>query len=148
MSTITLINEFRGAYGFLSNFYLLPHPIVLGGISYPTSEHAYQALKSRCNVERARVARLARAVDAKRAGRHVSDPDPYFWDHRVDVMKLVVSAKFQANAILREQLVATGDATLQEGNRWGDTFWGVDLSTLEGDNHLGRILMEVRKELR
>ena len=31
---------------------------------------------------------------------------------------------------------------------WGDTCWGVDLRTDNGDNHLGRILMQVRRELR
>ena len=35
-----------------------------------------------------------------------------------------------------------------EGNGWHDTFWGVDLKTGEGEKHLGRILMQVREELR
>ena len=33
------------------------------------------------------------------------------------------------------------------GNTWGDTCWGVDLRTGQGENHLGRILMKVREEL-
>jgi hypothetical protein len=37
---------------------------------------------------------------------------------------------------------------LVEGNRWGDQFWGVDLRTGLGENHLGKILMKVRDELR
>ena len=36
---------------------------------------------------------------------------------------------------------------LEEGNTWHDTFWGVDARTREGRNHLGRILMRIRKEL-
>ena len=42
----------------------------------------------------------------------------------------------------------TGNLVLEEGNGWHDTFWGVDLKTGEGENHLGRILMQVREELR
>ena len=44
-------------------------------------------------------------------------------------------------------LVATGDAIVIEGNTWRDTYWGVDLKTGEGENHLGKILMRVRSEL-
>lgn len=37
--------------------------------------------------------------------------------------------------------------TVFEGNYWHDVFWGIDLKTREGENHLGIILMELRKEL-
>ena len=46
---------------------------------------------------------------------------------------------------LREQLLATGEAQLIEGNTWNDTFWGVCKG--KGQNWLGRILVEVREEL-
>ena len=49
---------------------------------------------------------------------------------------------------LAEQLLATGDKLLVEGNRRGDTCWGVDVRTGQGENRLGRILMKVREELR
>ena len=44
--------------------------------------------------------------------------------------------------------IFTGELVLEEGNTWHDTFWGVDAKTGEGLNHLGRILMKVRDELR
>ena len=37
---------------------------------------------------------------------------------------------------------------LEEGNWWGDIFWGVDKKTGAGENNLGKILMKVREELR
>ena len=40
------------------------------------------------------------------------------------------------------------DAVLEEGNTWNDTFWGVHLKNGQGQNHLGRILMKIRTELR
>ena len=51
----------------------------------------------------------------------------------------VVSEATHAN------LLATGKATLVEGNSWGDTFWGVCRG--KGKNMLGKILMRVRKRL-
>ena len=66
---------------------------------------------------------------------------------RLDIMENVVRAKFMQNPYLAARLVATGTMPLEEGNRWGDTFWGVDVRTGKGENNLGKILMKVRKEL-
>ena len=63
-------------------------------------------------------------------------------------MEDIVRAKFTQNQDMKQQLLATGNLVLVEGNGWHDTFWGVDLKTGEGENHLGRILMQVREELR
>lgn len=67
---------------------------------------------------------------------------------KVTVMEEIVRAKFTQNEDLKWRLLTTGDACLEEGNTWHDTFWGVDAKTGEGLNHLGRILMKVRDELR
>lgn len=63
------------------------------------------------------------------------------------IMEEVVRAKFAQNPELLEMLIATGCRELVEGNRWHDSYWGVDLRTGIGDNHLGLILMKVREEL-
>ena len=47
---------------------------------------------------------------------------------------------------MSNKLLGTGDTYLEEGNTWNDTFWGVCNGV--GENNLGRILMEVREELR
>ncbi len=57
-------------------------------------------------------------------------------------------AKFTQNPDLLSKLLATGDAELIEGNTWGDRVWGVDLYRGAGENHLGKILMRIRDELR
>jgi len=49
---------------------------------------------------------------------------------------------------LRNRLLATGDAELVEGTTWGDVTWGIDLNTGEGENHLGKLLMELRTRYR
>ena len=66
---------------------------------------------------------------------------------RLSVMARVVGAKFMQNPNLAVRLVATGMMPLVEGNIWGDTFWGVDARTGNGENHLGKILMNVREDL-
>ena len=57
-------------------------------------------------------------------------------------------AKFTQNPKLKEQLLSTGDAILIEGNTWNDRYWGVDASSGVGKNHLGKLLMKIRSELK
>lgn len=94
--------------------------------------------------ERLRFASLS-ADEAKRLGQKTGCRED--WDSvRVSAMRAVVKAKFGQNPNLARLLAGTGNRLLQEGNRWGDVFWGVDLRTGEGENRLGRILMELRQE--
>ena len=58
----------------------------------------------------------------------------------------LVRAKFKQNPGLAEKLLNTGERELVEGNQWGDTFWGV--CSGKGENVLGKILMQVRLEIR
>ena len=87
-----------------------------------------------------------RSNEAKRLGRHVQ-LRPNWENVKLPIMEDIVRAKFTQNEDLKELLLATGDLVLEEGNTWHDTFWGVDAKTREGTNHLGRILMRIRKEL-
>ena len=82
----------------------------------------------------------------KRRGRAVSlRPD---WEQvKLGLMEEIVYAKFSQNEELRRLLLSTGDRVLIEGNTWNDTFWGVSLKSGNGQNHLGKILMKVRKRM-
>ncbi|MBK9336371.1 MAG: NADAR family protein [Lewinellaceae bacterium] len=62
-------------------------------------------------------------------------------------MRECLELKFSQEPFLT-WLLETGDANLQEGNTWSDTFWGVDLETGAGENNLGKLLMEIREHLR
>lgn len=137
------IGEFQGEYRFLSNFW--PAPCEFEGVRYPSSEHAYQAAKSLDAADRRRIAALPTPSEAKRAGRALTlRPD---WETvKFDVMRECVRSKFALNPDLAEKLLATGDALLEEGNTWGDRTWGVVDGV--GENRLGRILMDIRSELR
>lgn len=125
------IDSFTGEYRFLSNFE--------GRV-----EQEYQAAKCSDINESYAILDCISPGKAKRMGRKVKmRPD---WDEvKLDIMKKLLLKKFRT-PLFREKLLATGDAELIEGNDWGDTYWGVCKGV--GENHLGRLLMEVREELR
>ena len=62
-----MIKEFSGAFEFLSNFW--NSPFVYDGITYPTNEHFFQAMKTLDPKERAWIASAETAGIAKRRGR-------------------------------------------------------------------------------
>lgn len=134
------IDFFREEYEFLSNFY--PACMTYGGIDYYNSEAAYQAQKCRDRRMCHRFSNLT-ADESKRLGRTVEVRTD--WEEiRVSVMTSVVEEKFRQNPALAVKLAETGEKKLKEGNYWKDFFWGVDLRTGQGENHLGRILMGLR----
>jgi ribA/ribD-fused uncharacterized protein len=139
------IVEFRGAFRFLSNFW--PVEIVpdeAPRIRYPSLEHAYQAAKTHVVAEKLFVAGCKSPGAAKRAGRRVTMRDD--WDAvKIDVMRELLRQKFAPGSELARLLVETGAAEIVEGNTWGDRFWGE--CDGEGENWLGRLLMEVRDAL-
>lgn len=132
-------------FGCFSNF--ARYAIHLDGKSWPTSEHYFQAQKFddarlREEVRRCRTPRMAANMSRDR-----KNPLRRDWESvKHDVMRKVVRAKFTQHDELREMLLSTDDAMLVEhtvsNNYWGD---GGDGS---GKNMLGRILMEIREELR
>jgi len=138
------ITHFRGEYAFLSNFWEVP--VTYKGLTYGSNEAAFQAQKCMTDEEKTTFT-LLRPSDSKKKGRRVQlRPD---WEAvKVGIMEEIVRAKFMQNEDLKWRLLSTGDAYLEEGNTWHDICWGVDAKTGEGQNHLGRILMKVREELR
>ena len=140
---ITMINEFRGEYRFLSNFYICPGGIKFEDAVYRSVEHAYQAAKTLVQHERTQIRRCATPGEAKKAGYRVTLRADWE-DVKVDIMLKLVLVKFYGSPDLKKKLLATGNQKLIEGNWWGDSFWGVDERTGKGENHLGKILMVVR----
>jgi hypothetical protein len=139
------ITEFRGEYFFLSNFYR--QDMQFEGWTYPTSEHAFQAQKTADLTERQEFrikTEYLEPVHAKHLGKKLTLRKGWS-EIRVGIMEEVVRAKFILDP-LRQALSDTYLSELVEGNTWGDTFWGVWRG--EGQNHLGKILMKIRAEIR
>lgn len=145
---MSVITVFDGNFAFLSNFY--PSLITLSGETYPTVEHAFQALKTYDVEARKMIAAAPTPGKAKAMGRAVvlrAD-----WEEiKEDVMKICLKAKFNIPE-LREKLLATGDAYLVEGTVWHDNEWGScncdRCKNIIGKNKLGNALMAIREEIR
>lgn len=137
-----MIEDFAGENRFLSNFYSAE--VEYEGLTYKSVEHAYQAAKTQDPSERKKIREAETANKAKKLGGKL--PKPEGW-HNVSlgIMEDLVRQKFTKHPELKEKLLATGTEELVEGNWWGDEFWGVCKG--KGLNHLGKILMKVRKEL-
>jgi len=136
------ILSFEFEYAWLSNFY--PSVVKYRGIVYPTVEHAYQAQKFTTDEERLWVASLPTPGKAKRAGAKAPNL-PEDWEQtKIGIMRDLVRQKFGYGPNpLFDKLLATGDCHIEEGNWWGDDFWGTCHG--KGLNILGRIIMEVRE---
>lgn len=135
------INDFSGKNRWLSNFW--PCEVKYEELIYPSSEHAYVAAKTLNLQDRLVISAIPTANLVKKYGRSLMlRPN---WDNiRLEEMYKIVFDKFTRNIDLSEKLLATENQELVEGNWWGDRFWGVDTQGI-GCNHLGKILMEVRR---
>jgi len=141
-----MIKEFQGEYRWLSNFW--PCAITYDGEIYPSAEHFYVAMKTLDTFDRNIIRNTHSAGQVKRLGRNLTIRLDWE-DIKLKVMTYAVAKKFSDdNAELRDKLISTGDIYLQEGNMWGDKFWGVCLKTNKGENNLGKILMARREYLR
>lgn len=145
------IYGFQDEYRWLSNFD--PTPLVYGGLQIKTAEHLYNALKTNSLEEALHVLDADTPGQAKRRGQKVTLKDN--WDNleKFVAMRTTVGVKFIGNLKLASKLVETGDLELIEANHWhdqvwGDCFCGQPQCETEGKNHLGKILMELRSDLR
>ena len=153
-----MIEKFEGRYRFLSNFH--PCKIEHQGITYPSVEHYYVSMK--CNSSqyfngnqytvgdfREIIAKTVSAAVVKKMGQQMKVRSD--WDEKkLDFMNWAVREKFKQED-LKELLLSTEDLPIIEGNFWHDVFWGqcsCDKCKGKGENHLGKILMKVRDEIK
>ena len=143
-----------------SNFY--ETNFTLDGVEYKSAEHAFQAIKARTFGDETHFGKILKAKSAQSAksfGKKVSGFKDDVWtpEKKEGIMKQIVRAKFTQNLELRKKLVDSGDKILANADA-RDKFWGVgtsattaiakDPSKWKGENRLGKMLMELRTELR
>jgi hypothetical protein len=132
-------------YGCFSNY--APYPVEIDGLLWPTTEHYYQAQKFDDVQYRERIRRDRHPAGAKARGNNRRVPIRPDWDAvRVGVMRTAVRAKLAQHPEVAAMLLSTGDALLVEHSP-KDPFW-TDGGDGSGANTLGRLLMELRTELR
>lgn len=130
-------------HGYMSNFYRAR--IFLDGKWWETTEHYYQAMKTNNPQEQEAVRQAKTPKEARELGQKVSY-DNNFDNIRYEVMKKCVLAKFTQHHDLMTYLLATNDEELIEDSPV-DYFWGCGKDG-SGKNMLGKLLMEIRGELR
>lgn len=136
------IDRFKGEYDFLCNRFACR--FVWQGLKYGNAEAAFQS--SKCVDELERKAFCTCSADrAALKGREIVPPAG--WENeRLGIMESVLTAKFEQNPNLMKSLVETGNRRLINGNNKGEIFWGIDLYSWRGENHLGEILMTIRNK--
>lgn len=135
-----MIREFKGEYRWLSNF--APCKIMLDGEEYDSVENAYQASKTLNHNERLKFKNITPG-QAKRLGRKITIRDDWSKVKLSNMYSLLIQK--YANPPYKNMLIETGYIRIEEGNLWNDTFWGVCLETGKGQNNLGKMIMEIRK---
>jgi len=139
-----VVKEFRNKYHFLSNFFLVK--INIDDFEYNSTEHYFQSMKFIDPKIQEQIRNAPTPSIAKKLAKKFMRRKDWY-EISLDVMERALSVKFDIPE-MREKLIATDDMYLQEGNRWNDTFWGVDLKTGKGKNHLGRLLMKIRTQIK
>ena len=134
-------------YGWLSNFHRCP--MTIGDKVYPTNEHFYQSRKALAEDFREWIRLAPNPYLAMKAGRLLrvgkkGELDPNWDQNKLTVMLIGLFAKFKDQE-LRNKLLDTGDAYLYEDSA-SDTYWG--LVHGNGINNLGKLLMQVRDQIR
>ncbi|WP_250125395.1 NADAR domain-containing protein [Chroococcidiopsis sp. CCMEE 29] len=135
-------------YGCFSNF--SPHGIDLQGIHWATVEHYYQAQKFVETTDAALIPVIHAAQTPEQAaalGRDRTRQVRSDWEQvKTAVMREAVLKKFLTHTDIQAILISTGDQLIVE-NSPKDYFWGCGRDKT-GNNHLGKILMSVRQEIR
>lgn len=155
LDTDTQVFFYEQDHYYLSNFSAFRVKLLVddgtGGeihCTFDTSEAAYHWFKFPHLPELQAQIRAAQSAHAafKLAEQYRERKRPD-WDHiKFDVMREVLRAKVEQHEYVRRKLLETGDRELIE-NSWRDDVWGWGPNR-DGENALGKLWMEIRRELR
>ena len=136
-----MIKKFQDEYRWLSNFE--PVEVELDGVKYPSVENAYQAAKT-LDLEERKQFETCTSLVAKIRGKNLVMWS--LWDSAKLLVMYNICRQKYAQEPYKTLLLETGDQELQEGNWWGDVYWGVCRG--QGENNLGKLIMKIRNDLR
>ena len=141
----------RERFGGLSNM-AAGFPVEINGVSIATSEALYQSCRypEKPDVQRMIIEQRS-PMTAKMKGKRYLDSTRSDWEKvRVDIMRWCLRVKLTQNwDTFGNLLLSTGNAPIVEESR-RDAFWGAKRTDagLVGINALGRLLMELRGQLK
>jgi len=151
-------DEGKGEWRMFSNMF--ESPIQMDSITFPTVEHYFQWSKANKFGDgdiAAKILKTPSAKAVKALGKKVKEFKKDEWDAMKDsTMAAAVKAKIMQHPEIRDKLKTTGVRPIGEASA-RDKYWGIgtsaetskaaDPSKWPGKNVLGKILMDIRKEL-
>lgn len=127
---------------------LAPYPIVIEGELWDSTEHYFQFMRFKdINPTYAqRIRDAATPRQAKMISMEIADRPENWSKIRVELLREANIVKYNSYPRLAKLLLSTGNEELIEANP-NDDFWGEGADGT-GQNMMGRILMEIRENLR
>jgi len=136
-------------------------PIQIDGMTFPTVEHYFQWSKAKLFGDaeiQNKIMKTASPKSVKTYGKKVKGFDEEAWNEKKDsVMRTAVKAKLMQHPDILKKLRETGTRPIAEADPRGK-YWGIgtsaetskakDPSRWPGQNKMGKILMELRDELK
>ncbi len=137
------ITFFLGTFSCFDPF--SSYMVEIGGVLYPTAEHAYQAGKFLHNRDiHDTILRVTSPMYAKQLSHQYAHlKDPQWEEKKVEYMQHIFEQQLLQHPAIREVLEKTGDTELIEGNT-EDEFWGVGAGS--GQNYIGKCWMNLRQK--
>lgn len=133
---------------WFSNMEPFDVPLEYEGVTYYAPENFYQAMK--IPDENYKDRKYIAALHPRKAKTEIKKLKTMPWSDatKIMIMTIALRHKFQLDTSWGKKLLETGDTEIVEYNNWSDLWWGVDFESGEGRNELGKLLMQIRNELR
>lgn len=139
-----IIGFYEREYYVLSNFSAFA--IIWKGNFCLTSEHAYHTEKFEDEELKETIRKTMSAHDSQKVSHQHKDKYRKDWNEvKVGIMKEILWEKVNQHPYIKKKLIESGSRQLVEDS-WRDDFWGWGPNK-DGQNQLGKLWMEIRKEL-
>ena len=123
------------------------HSFQLEDKQWPSVEHYFQAMKFTDQADQEKVRQASHPKQARKMGRSRFKKIRKDWPKvKTLYMTRAIYTKCRAYPEIAAKLLATDDEKLVENSQY-DYFWGCGRDR-RGENHYGRVLMNVRDKLR
>lgn len=130
---------------WFSNMALLDEPIIYRGVKYWSVENFYQSCKVPKNDLETRNY-IARLSPQKSKSYARNNNLSYSSDSlKLQAMEFALRRKF-SQPKWKERLLSCEEEAV-EYNNWKDSYWGVDIFTGKGKNHLGQIIQKIKLDI-